>query len=889
MAANRRRRRRKKSRLGLWTFAAVGLVLAAYVGVVANSRPSVQGDRLRFDTFVDHVDRGLIRDAHVLDQDSFVVGHYTAPATPGRPGGVRTYGTPYLKAGDSRAALLQLLVDHRVPTTIDQQYVKGLLGPATLLLPALIFLLLTFYLLMSFRRGTGLFGLQSGARKAGAGDARVTFAEVAGQEAALVELREVRDFLADPDRFAAFGAVVPKGILLFGPPGCGKTLLARAVAGEAGAAFYSISGSDFVELYVGVGASRVRELFQEARDNAPAIVFIDELDAVGRRRGGGHGSGSGEEQEQALNQILTELDGFSPLHGIVVIGATNRPDILDPALLRPGRFDRSIALERPDEAGRLAILAVHGANKPLAGDVDLHAVAARAVGLSGADLAGVMNEGGLLAARSGGSTITQGHLEAALTRILEAPERQRRLSMRDRGFGRSTGGHDRVGFVDVAGVDEALVELAEVRDYLAEPERFAALGARPPRGFLLAGPPGCGKTLLARAVATEANAAFFSVPATEFVEVYVGEGAGRVRDLFSEARTAAPSIVFIDEIDAVGARRGASAEGGREREQTLNQILVELDGFDARTGVIVMAATNRPEILDPALVRPGRFDRTVILDLPDRQGRRAILGVHARTRPLAADVDLDAVASMTQGFSGADLANMLNEAALLSARANLAEVPMHLVEEAAARVSTGVSRAQVVSGAERRVVAYHETGHALVGKALGVHVPRKISIVARGRALGTTWHEEAAERTLLSRSGLIDRMAALLGGRVAEELVFGQPSSGASDDLEQVARVARMMVWELGMSERLGPVSYGDSERGARQYSHEVAGLIDAEIRLLVDEAHQRAHEVLRRSRAAMDRVAEALLDRETVDGAEFEVLAGEPQYQPAERAAAKR
>jgi len=904
MASTARRNKRKKTRslLGLWTLLAVLVLLGAYAGVVVNSRPSLPGDPLRFDTFVDYVDGGLIRDARVLDQDSFVVGSYVKPppgapalgrgtapgamgglalgeARPAPPGEVRSYSTPYLKAGDSRSAVLKVLLDRRVPTTIDQQYSKSLLQPATLLLPALVFIVVAFYLLMSFRRNTGLFGLKSGAQRSEPTDNKATFADVAGQEGALVELREVRDFLANPERFAALGAVVPKGILLFGPPGCGKTLLARAVAGEAGAAFYSISGADFVELYVGVGASRVRELFAEARDNAPAIVFIDEIDAVGRRRGGSSpgGSGSREEQEQALNQILTELDGFSPLQGIVVIGATNRPDILDPALLRPGRFDRTIALERPDEAGRRAILAVHARNKPLEPGIDLAGIATRAVGLSGADLASVMNEGGLLAARAGRSRIDQHHLDAALTRIMEAPERQRRLSMRDRSFGRSTGGQERVTFADIAGVDEALVELAEVRDFLCEPERYLAMGARPPRGFLLAGPPGCGKTLLARAVAVEANAAFFSVPASEFVEVFVGEGAGRVRDLFAEARTAAPAIVFIDEIDAVGGRRTGSANSGGEREQTLNQILVELDGFEARSGVIVMAATNRLELLDDALVRPGRFDRTVILSLPDRWARRAILQVHAKGKPLGPDVDLDALALASQGASGADLANMLNEAALLATRSRLPQIPMRLVEEACERVRVGVARSLQGSTRERQVVAYHETGHALVGRALGTSTPRKVSIVARGRALGVTWHADEAEQQVLSKSVLINQMAALLGGRAAEELVFGEPGSGAADDLEQVGGIARMMVCQLGMSDQLGALPYGDGSNGARHHSEDVARVIDAEVHRFVDLAHQQARHILNRSRPAVDRVASALLERESLLADEIDSLAGPP------------
>src|SRR4051812_12997381 len=701
----RRFRRSGTSRLGLWCGLAIALLLAAYVGVIVLSKPHVGGDKLRYDQFVEAVQRGAVRDARVLNQDAVVVGHY-------RTGGAtRSYNAAYLKTAGSQDMLVQTLVRRRIPTTIDQQFAKTLVLPATLLLPALILVVIFIYLIVSYRRGSGLFGIRSGARRHAAEGPPVTFEDVAGQDAAIAELRDLVMFLSEPDRFDQLGAKIPKGILLYGPPGCGKTLLARALAGEAGAEFFSISGSDFVELYVGVGAARVRDLFREAREHAPAIVFVDELDSVGRRRSADNTVGSSGEQEQALNQILAEMDGFSPTQGIIVIGATNRPDLLDPALLRPGRFDRAVGLERPDEAARARILALHAGSRRAEPDVDLAAIAHRAIGLTGADLANVVNEAALLAGRARRTALAQHDLEEALRRTLEAPERQRRLSMRDASIGRrATTIEERVTFASGAGVDEALEELADVKDYLAEPERFEALGARVPRGILLAGPPGCGKTLLARAVAGEANAAFFSASATEFVEIFVGQGAARVRDLFAEARSVAPAILFLDEIDAIGGRRSeASVDGNREREQTLNQILVELDGFEARGGVVVIAATNRPDILDPALVRPGRFDRQVTIDLPDRAGRAAILAVHARGKPLARDVDLDTVATVTSGFSGADLAAVLNEATLLAARQHATAVDMALVEHAVERVMLGVSsRRQLLSAHERQTVAYHE-------------------------------------------------------------------------------------------------------------------------------------------------------------------------------------
>ncbi|HVM35582.1 MAG TPA: AAA family ATPase [Actinomycetota bacterium] len=871
-------KKEKKSRLGLWVILLMILLMAGYLQALEAQRPHVSGDRLRFDTVVDLAETDRISTARILNFDAYVVGKYLRD-----DGSKATYFAPYLKVAGSQERLIDLLLDNRIPTTIDQQNAKLAIGPLLVAIPALMLVLVFGYFILSWQRGTGLFSIGSGAQRIEPEEATARFTDVAGQDAAVTEVKEIAMFLSNPERFTQVGAQIPKGLLLYGPPGCGKTLLARALAGEAGASFYSISGSDFVELFVGVGASRVRDLFKQARENAPAIIFIDELDSIGRRRAGGASqaaTGTREEQEQALNQILAEMDGFSPSQGIIVIGATNRPDILDPALLRPGRFDRNVGLERPDEAGRRAILAVHAREKPLAQDVDLDDIAKRAVGMTGADLASVINEAALLAARAGKTMISKTEVDRALVRILEAPERQRRLSMRDRTMGSQSTTEDRVTFDDVAGVEEAIEELAEVRDYLDDPDRFVSLGARTPRGYLLVGPPGCGKTLLARAVATESNSAFFSVAASEFTEVFVGEGAGRVRDLFAQARAVAPAIIFIDEIDAIGAERQVSLSGHRETEQTLNQILIELDGFGNRTGVIVMAASNRPEILDPALVRPGRFDRTITLGLPDRAGRRAILEVHAAGKPLGPDVDLDVVAGLTQGLSGADLANVMNEAALLAARRRQRDVSAALIDESLERVSMGISRAHVLDPDERRVVAYHEAGHALVAWQVDQkQVPHKISIIPRGQSLGSVRYGESDDRVIHSRSQLLDNMAIALGGRIAEELIFGEPGSGAADDLVRVTRVARMMVCELGMSKAMGARVYSASVsagNGAgingslRPYSDGTAGRIDQEIDSLVEEAHDRARSILRRSKRYLEKVAQLLLEKETLTAAEF-------------------
>ena len=870
---------------GFWAILAVAVLLIAFAQVIVASQPHPTGQRLDFSSFENLAENGSVQTARILDEDSYIEGTYQR-----RRGKVRSFNTPYLSSEVARPDLVRLLSANQIPFEIDQQRGKRLLPYLSVLLPTFVLIVVFVYFIIAFRSGSGVFATRSGARRSEDDDVQLTFDNVAAQSQAVTELRELAQFLQNPERFRKLGARIPKGVLLYGPPGCGKTLLARAVAGESGAAFYSISGSDFVEMYVGVGAARVRELFRDARESQPSIVFIDEIDSVARKRRSGATSseGSAEEQGQALNQLLAELDGFAPVEGTIVIGATNRPDDLDEALLRPGRFDRAISVDRPDEAGRAEILELHARGKPLAEGVNLAAIARRGVGLTGADLETVINEAALLAARNARQDISQDELESGLTRILEAPERQRRLTMRDRNIGQQSIGSERVTFADVAGIGEALDELTEIRDFLIDPKRFAHVGARFPRGFLLVGAPGTGKTLLARAVAGESNAAFLSVAATEFSEVFVGEGAGRVRDLFSRARALAPSIIFIDEIDAVGARREASsgADGHREREQTLNQILIELDGFRQRDDVIVMAATNRPEILDPALVRAGRFDREITIGLPDRAGRRAILGVHIGTKQLARGVDLDAIAGITRGLSGADLANIMNEAALLSARRGDAVITMATMEEAVERTTMGISRAHVLSEEERRTVAVHEAGHAVVARAVpDGRLPHLISIIPSGHALGRAWLIDTHDRLIQSRAGLIDEMAILLGGRAAEQLVFGHAGSGPVGDLAQVGRIAHYMVRELGMSDALGPIGYSeDADADGRVLvpSDETARLIDAEARKLVDEAAARADAILRSHRDVLQRIADGLLEAETLSSVQIEHLAARPPAAPA-------
>jgi cell division protease FtsH len=442
-----------------------------------------------------------------------------------------------------------------------------------------------------------------------------------------------------------------------------------------------------------------------------------------------------------------------------------------------------------------------------------------------------------------------------------------------------------VTFNDVAGVDEAKQELTEVVEFLKYPEKFNSLGARIPRGVLLVGPPGTGKTLLARAVAGEAGVPFFSISGSEFVEMFVGVGASRVRDLFEQAKRNSPCIVFVDEIDAVGRQRGAGLGGSHdEREQTLNQILVEMDGFDTNTNVIVVAATNRPDVLDPALLRPGRFDRQVVLDRPDIRGRTEILNVHIKGKPLDKTVNIEALARRSPGFSGADLANLVNEAAILAARRNKKSVGMVDFNEAIDRVVAGPERrSRIITDEEKAIIAYHEGGHAVVQRVLPKCDPvSKVTIVSRGMALGYTMSLPQEDRYLHSKTEFEDKIAGMLGGHVSEELVFGDTTTGASNDIEKATSLARAMVTQYGMSENLGPLAFGKKEEMVflgreiseqRNYSDEVAAKIDAEVREIIDRAYDRAKEALTQQREILDRLAALLIEKETIEGEEFESL----------------
>jgi cell division protease FtsH len=453
----------------------------------------------------------------------------------------------------------------------------------------------------------------------------------------------------------------------------------------------------------------------------------------------------------------------------------------------------------------------------------------------------------------------------------------------------------KITFTDVAGLDEAVEELQEIKEYLSAPQKFQAMGAKIPKGVLLFGPPGTGKTLLARAVAGEAGVPFFSISGSDFVEMFVGVGASRVRDLFEQAKANSPSIVFMDEIDAVGRHRGAGLGGGHdEREQTLNQLLVEMDGFDVKSGVILIAATNRPDILDPALLRPGRFDRQIVVDRPDLSGRTGILKVHTRGKPMSKDVDVEVLARRTPGFTGADLANVVNEAALLAARFNRKDIGMWELEEAIDRVVAGPQRrSRVISEKEKKVIAYHEAGHALVSHALPHADPvHKVSIISRGQALGYTLTLPTEDKFLVSRSEMIDELSMIMGGRVAEEIVFDEPTTGAQNDIQRATVIAKQMVTQFGMSD-LGPLALGQNESQpflgrdfghVQDYSDDVASQIDSEVHRFVDEAYEEAREILTKYRDKLDLMVERLLEKESLEKEEVAEILAEVAKQTPEK-----
>lgn len=731
--------------------------------------------------------------------------------------------------------------------------------------------------------GGGIFSMgKSRAKVFMPSQIKVNFEDVAGAKDAKEELRDVIDFLKNPDKYRKLGAKLPRGILLVGEPGNGKTLLAKAAAGEANCPFFNISGSEFIEVFVGVGAARIRDLFAQARRSAPAIIFIDEIDAIGRQRGSGLGGGH-DEREQALNQLLIEMDGFETSQlPLIVIAATNMPEVLDKALLRPGRFDRLITVPFPDLYAREQIFGVHTRSIKLAEDVDVKKIAEDTAGLSGADIANLVNQAALSASRRGDDCVRKVDFESAFIKIREsqkASDNQGQMPSTNAGMTASrarmyTPTQVKTRFESVAGNDEAKEELADIVDFLKNPEKYKRIGAKIPRGVLMIGEPGNGKTLMAKALAGEASCPFFSVSGSEFVEMYVGVGAARVRDLFAQARRHAPCIIFIDEIDALGGSRGDF--GNRESDQTLNQLLTEMDGFDqSHDPIVVIGATNRVDALDKALLRPGRFDRKVHVTYPDINSREKILKLHAANARVSDSVDMRVIARATPHFSGADLANLVNEAVLIAAKDNREDATMADFDEARDKIIMGKQNKTMVRQPEElRLTAYHEAGHALVAllKPELLDPLYKVTILARGGALGVTHSLPEVDKHSYSKEEFLAKIMMCLGGRIAEEIVFGKISTGASNDFEHATTLARNMVCSYGMSS-LGPMIY-DVSRGGK-LSDQTAFLVDQEIRKILEECYAKTVNLLTENRDKLEKLAEALLEHEEMDADQVYVLLG--------------
>jgi len=711
---------------------------------------------------------------------------------------------------------------------------------------------------------------------------KVKFNHVAGAQDAKQELVDIVDFLKNPEKFKRLGAKLPKGILLVGEPGNGKTLLAKAVAGEAGCPFFTVNGSDFVEVFVGVGASRIRDLFAQARKSAPCIVFIDEIDAIGRQRGTGLGGGN-DEREQTLNQLLTEMDGFEDATPVIILAATNIPDVLDKALLRPGRFDQRIEVPFPDTESRAQIIKIHLENNNVKIDpaIDLQQLAENTAGFSGADLANLVNQAALVASKHGHDMVLVKDVEEARDKLFKSQQTQNKTNfsmVKGTTIGRLYTPHQiKTRFKDVAGAHEAKEEVQDIVEFLSQPDKFKRLGAKIPKGLLLVGDPGNGKTLLARAIAGEANCPFFSISGSEFEEEYVGVGAARVRELFSQARKHAPCLIFIDEIDAVGGRRGRGYVSSVD--QTLNQLLTEMDGFDAsKAPVIIIAATNRVDVLDPALTRAGRFDRQVKVPFPDLKAREEILAVHAKNVKMDPVIDMSKMARGTPGFSGADLANLINESAIIASKLNQEHITIENIDEARDKLLLGKEmRTHTMTPEEIKNTAFHEAGHALITLLLPdlCDPLYKVTIIPRGMALGVTHSLPERDKYSSSRDTMEAEIMVLLGGRIAEEVVFNEVTTGAASDFQHATQLARRMVCVYGMSEKLGMVMYGLEAPENSHYSQETARQIDEEIRDILNKCYKRATELIVAHRDKLDVIAHALLERETIHAHEIYALTG--------------
>ncbi len=688
----------------------------------------------------------------------------------------------------------------------------------------------------------------------------VTFDDIAGVKKSKGKVLEIIDFLRRPDFYTRLGGKIPRGVLLSGPTGTGKTLLAKAVANEADVPFITAAGPDLANIY-GNPVERIHEIFREAREKSPCVVFVDEIEAIGAKRSE---VAADQGRTPALSQLLLEMDGMGQNSGVIVMAACNNQDSLDKSLLRPGRLDRHIYVGQPALDERKEIFALYLKDVKLADDVSIDVLADETSGLSGADIAKAVNDAVLAATIAGQEAVGKQYFTQAIATL--------RQGLEDK--------HTAVGsitFADVAGMDEAKHEVTEIVDFLKDPEKYGRLGGRVPKGALLVGPPGTGKTMLARAVAGEAHVPFFSRSGSEFVEKFVGVGASRVRELFNEAKEKAPCVVFIDEIDAVGTSR--SNEGfNSEHDQTLNQLLTEMDGINGDAGVIVLAATNREDILDEALLRPGRFDRKVHVTLPALTDREAIFRVHLKKIKTSPSLDVELLARQTTGFSGAEIANVCNEAAIIAARKGAQAVEQSHFGDAIDKVTMGLeNKSMLMTRQDVLETAIHEAGHTTAIWHLQFAEPLvKISVVPRGQALGVnlTMPEERVGRTT---QAFLDEICAFMGGRAAEEIFLGTVGTGALNDMQQATRIARNMVMYYGMSDKMPNISYYDpkGQMGQRPYSDERARVIDEEISRIVNEQYQRAKDIIAKHADGHKQIVDELMSKEVIYAADVERIFG--------------
>lgn len=692
-----------------------------------------------------------------------------------------------------------------------------------------------------------------------------SLSELAGLSEPKKELSHLIEYIKDPEKFKRLGAKPPKGLLLYGPSGTGKTLLARAIAGESKVNLFAVSGSSFEESYVGVGAARIRELFALARENKPAFILIDEIDALAPSRSTESLSAS---HTQTINQLLAEMDNVDDTlnEGIFVIGATNRFDSLDPALLRPGRMDWQIYVPLPNEEDRRSIIEKTLKTIKTDKEMNVNALVERTIGFSSADIVNVINEAAIYAAVNNLKWVDANAFDAAFKKVSAYEyETSPILSVKI-----LTADQIKTNFSDIAGMNEAKKEVTEVVDFLRDPKAFTRLGAKPPKGIIIYGPPGTGKTLMARAIAGEAKATFIAVSGADFEDKYVGVGTQRVKELFKLARKYSPCIVFIDELDALASER--NAQDNTHHEQIVNAFLNEMDNIKEgqNEGIIFLGATNRLDSIDPAVLRPGRFDRKVYFRLPTIQERVEILKYYIDKIKAAPDLNINTLSQITPGYTGADLANLVNEAAIEATRKNKPAVDMAAFEEANDKIVLGVSQgASILSEADRRRTAYHEAGHALVGLLNPDHprVLHKMTIGIRGASLGVTHFRIEAEHYSYTKKEFEAMVSTSFGGYVAEEMIYGKDniSAGAAGDLQNANKIVRDMVGEYAMSDNPNFLTL-------EVFPEDISTVISGS-EVILKRQYEVAKALLEKNKDKLELLAKTLLEKETMDYQEIITL----------------